>query len=97
MVYIYIIQSLKTQNKYKIGITFILPELLLFKLNNCDSEINYKLIFEGELNKKINALTVETTIHDYLKELKLWEKEDIFLIKNNKILDIIKSIESIIV
>ena len=97
MGYIYIIQSLKESEHFKIGITFILPELLVFKLNNYSINNDYTLLFEGTIPEKINSLTLETVIHDYLKEMNLWIKEDLFKIKKEKLNEIILSIENIII
>lgn len=93
MGYIYIIENLKDKNKYKIGITFILPKLLVFKLNNLDLTIDYKLIYHEKINEKINSLSLEIILHDYLKELKLWEKGDIFNIKKDKLKSLITSLQ----
>ena len=94
MSYIYIIEF---DNNFKIGVTFILPELYVFKLNNYGTLTKYKLIFEGQLEKKLNGLTVEKTIHDYLKEMNVWVKEDIFNKKKDNLQGIIKSIQNIII
>ena len=91
MAYIYIIQYLKQNNEYKIGITFILPDLLVFKLNKYGIENIYTLVFESYINEDINSLVLESIIHDYLKELNLWVKEDLFQIKKEKLNEIIKA------
>lgn len=87
MYYISIIQLKEDPTLYKISYSDK-PRKSKSNINtktNSNSDLGYtlKTIFELEIDKSINILTVETIIHDYLKKKGYWIKMDWFNIPND--------------